>query len=369
MRNDNLKKYIYFMRLKVRIIKKLSTIKGNNSKRDMSELIPLYKQIWQDAAAKVSAEFFEISRGIWKIVLDNRMTVINNYKVELDNPVILDLAGHRSLCFQLLMENGLPVPDHLLFKYDDYIKPREFVNKNKNNHFVIKPDAGTSGARGISTHIRTLKECWSAIALASTYCEDVIIEKFITGESYRFLVLDGKVIHATRRRGYWVHSDGQSTIAQLIKLQKNLSVDLIPPINGHPSVKYNDRDLVAQLNFQDLTLNSIPDAHRRILVKSNPFVNKKFVEFRTVFNEDVTGLVSESLCKQAVQAASVLNSKFAGIDIITLDPKVPLEESGGVINEINTTPGLHHHYNLLNGRGLSPALPVLKYLLSIPNNA
>jgi cyanophycin synthetase len=58
-----------------------------------------------------------------------------------------------------------------------------------------------------------------------------------------------------------------------------------------------------------------------------------------------------------------MNSGFAGIDIITLDPSVPLSESGGVINEVNTTPGLHHHYNHANADSSGPAVDVLKCLL------
>jgi len=367
MRNDDLKKYINFLRLKAKIKKKFSAFRGNTHIKDMSEFIPMYKKIWQEAAEKVSAEFFQIDQGIWKVVYDNRMTVINNYKVELDNPVILDLAGQRSLCFRLLQEKGLPVPDHLLFKYDDLEKVKEFLKQLGENYFVIKPANGTSGARGISTHIRTLRECWSAIALASTYGEEVIIEKFIAGESYRLLVLDGKVIHVSRRRGNWIKCDGKSTIAQLIKKTDTFSHH-DPTKNDLLSIKFNDRDMTAQLKFQGLTLNSIPDAQQGVIVKSNPIANEKFLEFRTVFNEDATGMVSKDLCDQAVRAARVLNSKFAGVDIITIDPKMPLEESGGVINEINTTPGLHHHYNLQNDQGLSSAVPVLKYLLNIPEN-
>ncbi len=39
-----------------------------------------------------------------------------------------------------------------------------------------------------------------------------------------------------------------------------------------------------------------------------------------------------------------LGSRFAGVDLLTNDPTVPLAESRGVFVEINTTPGLHHHY-------------------------
>jgi glutathione synthase/RimK-type ligase-like ATP-grasp enzyme len=39
-----------------------------------------------------------------------------------------------------------------------------------------------------------------------------------------------------------------------------------------------------------------------------------------------------------------VGTRLAGIDVITTDPGVPLGESGGVILEVNATPGYHHHY-------------------------
>jgi len=112
-----------------------------------------------------------------------------------------------------------------------------------------------------------------------------------------------------------------------------------------------------------LTEESVLRKGREALVKSCDIQHAGKSELRTTFNENVTGLVCRDLRTKAVRAAYALNSEFAGVDIITLDPAVPLRESGGVINEVNTTPGLHHHYNLINGNGSSPAGDVLKYLL------
>ena len=39
-----------------------------------------------------------------------------------------------------------------------------------------------------------------------------------------------------------------------------------------------------------------------------------------------------------------VGSSFAGVDVVTVDPTRPLRDSGGVFLEINTTPGIHHHY-------------------------
>ena len=41
-----------------------------------------------------------------------------------------------------------------------------------------------------------------------------------------------------------------------------------------------------------------------------------------------------------------MGSDFLGVDVITPDPSVPLRASGGVISEVNTTPALHHHYDV-----------------------
>ncbi len=44
----------------------------------------------------------------------------------------------------------------------------------------------------------------------------------------------------------------------------------------------------------------------------------------------------------------------------------PLSETGGVVNEINTTPGLHHHYLISDRSEIYPvAIPIIKFLLKI----
>ena len=115
---------------------------------------------------------------------------------------------------------------------------------------------------------------------------------------------------------------------------------------------------------QELTIESVPDAGRNVLVQSAYAPLEKNVEIRTVFDEDATEQIGSELRDQAARAVQALGSSFAGVDVITLDPSLPLGKAGGVINEINTTPGLHHHYGLAGGRGgVAPAVRVLDRLL------
>jgi cyanophycin synthetase len=326
----------------------------------MFSLIDFYKKKWKEAGSELNANFEELAEGVWKISHANHSTMIDNYIVQLDDPVVLNIAGRKSLCSRILKEAGLTVPEHVIYTIENIDKAFKFM-ESVDGYFVVKPSNFTSGGRGISTHIKTKKECKRASALASLYSEEIIIERLIPGESYRLLILNGSMIQASRRSGLRIKGDGSSTIKELIagkmcEFTKGSINHYLPNI---------DRDLDATLSAQGLTIETIPEPCAEVLAKSNCKYTDRYVEFRTVYNEDVTAVISSKLKAQAECAAKALGSIFAGVDIITLDPSLPLEDTGGAIVEVNTTPGLHHHYNLLNGPEISPAVQVLKYLLKI----
>ena len=349
--------YLFWLQLRSRLIKRWKRLLGDDVLLDMSSLIPFYKNIWREACTKIAADFSEITDGIWKVSRNERMTLIHNYKVQIDDPVVLNIAGNKALCYRLLSEHDMPVPPYETFTIHSIGKAKEFMEKHKGSLFVVKPSQGTSGARGITTHVRSLRECTHAAALASLYGKEILIERLIPGESYRLLILDGRMIHAVRRRGMHVTGNGFSTVCQLVEEENRLRQK-----QNLPCIDI-DRDLEATLKVQGFSGQSILGEGQTILVKSYPSRQQKTSEYRTVFNEDVSESVCRGLQDEAVRAASIIQSRFAGVDIITLDLTVPLGESGGVINEINTTPGLHHHFNLTNGTGCLPAADVLNYLL------
>ena len=87
------------------------------------------------------------------------------------------------------------------------------------------------------------------------------------------------------------------------------------------------------------------------------------------YTENITGKISPSIIKTAQKAYLHLGIYFAGVDLITTDPTISLEQSCGKIIEVNTTPGLQHHYNLEGQSEIDqPAVLVLKYLLSSNNS-
>ncbi|HIQ06953.1 MAG TPA: hypothetical protein EYH35_00655 [Thiotrichaceae bacterium] len=60
-------------------------------------------------------------------------------------------------------------------------------------------------------------------------------------------------------------------------------------------------------------------------------------------NHIVRDQVHPDIISMGSQVVQQLNIELAGVDIIAEDISLPLSIENGVINEINTTPGLHHH--------------------------
>lgn len=349
------------LRLRLRVMRRLRDLLGRTASRDMARFVPFYRQIWSDAAAAIGASFEEIDPDLWQITLKDKKTIIHNFRTAIDNPVVLHLAGDKALAYRMMAASGLTVPNHRLFDYRRIQAAQTFMDQNPGSCFVVKPAWGTSGSAGVTTRIRNARQCAAAVALSSIYHEQVLIERQVCGETYRVLVLDGKPLHVVKRKGLIVVGNGRSTVRELAeeKAGKEMGASL--------RLMLDDPGFETDIRCQGLTTASVPDRDERVLIRAHLSGRATPSELRTVFTDDASAEVSEAVLEQAVQAAAALHVTFAGVDIVTVDPAIPLDRSGGAIIEINTTPGLHHHYRGGVCLGNSPTVAVLEYLLN--NNA
>jgi cyanophycin synthetase len=330
----------------------------HESTRDVyvQDRVTEYREMWRTVAARIGAQFSPLAENLWEVRLNGRKTRILNHKLEFDDPVILEMAGNKPLVYRMLKEKRLRVPDHEVFRLDDLDCADAFLRRHPRG-CVVKPASGTSSGLGITTHIRTRREVRKAAILASLHDSELLIEQMVPGESYRMLVLDGEVIHAVRRRGPRLVGDGISTVAGLIQAENESRTK-----RGESTVG-TGRDCEFTLDYQNLSLSSTPALGQSFVVQSVNDPRQRRSEVRTVYNEDVTGLVCAALKKDAGSVAETLGSRFIGVDLITKDPTIPLEDSGGAIIEANTTPGLHHHYDSRREKFPEPALRVIQALL------
>jgi len=314
-----------------------------------------YREMWRAVAEDVGGTFTALANDLWEIEAGAVMTRIQNHQTEFDNPVVLALAGNKAAVHRLLRAEGLSVPEHALFSLSELDSGCRFQHAHPKG-CVVKPANGYGG-QGVTTHVRSASEVRKAAILASLYDRDLLIEAQIPGESYRLLILEGRMIHAVRRSGPRLYGDGVSTVRQLVEAENARRRGM-----GHPELDV-DRDCVFTLDYQGLGPDSVPGQGREVLVKSVNDPMRKYVEVRTVYTDTVTDLICDAIRQDAEAAARVVGSDFLGVDVITTDPSLPLHRSGGVINEVNTTPALHHHYDPTRERYPEVAVQVLRAIL------
>ncbi len=335
----NMKNFILeCQRLVMRLLKMLEEKRGVSGQIYFQHRVPEYREMWRSVAQDVGAVFHALSEDLWELEFGGRTIRINNHQLEFDNPVTLGLAGNKPLVHQLLHKRGIAVPEFLVFQFPGLANAYQFLSRYPRG-CVIKPVAGYGG-KGVTTHIRSEKECRKAAILASVYSRELLMEPQVAGESYRLLVIEGKVVHAVRRSGLRIYGDGRHTVSELIAQENTRR-----RIQGIETLE-NDPDFQFCMAVQSLSLDAVLENGASALIRVANKTCRKRVEVRTVYDQAVTALLCDAIKKDAELAAEIVRSEFLGVDVITMDPSVPLRESGGVINEVNTTPALHHHYKI-----------------------
>lgn len=196
---------------------------------------------------------------------------------------------------------------------------------------VVKPrdcNYGTGVVAGISNR----EKIEAAYELATRYSSGIMVEKLATGAEHRLLVVGGKFVAAARGNPAYIVGDGVHTVWELVESQLNTDPrrgeDWACPlalVEDHPTVRL----VIEQEGF---TVDAVPPAGKQVMIQRNGNLGL-----------DVTDSVHSSTAAHAELAARVLNLDVAGVDIIADDISRPLEEQGGVIIEVNASPGLQMH--------------------------
>ncbi len=298
-----------------------------------------YEAVWRDAAREIGAEIESLGGGFFEICCGDLRTRVRQSCTAIDDPVTLDVAGNKPLVYRLLARHGLPTPNHVTFTLREIGQAVAFL-RNARRECVVKPADGTGAGRGVTTGITTTSQLAHAAASASVYCRDLLVEEQVEGDNYRLLYLDGELLDAIQRKPPTVVGDGKSSLASLVRQANARRAGRCA--GRCPPLLTMDLDLERTLAKQGLTLRSVPAAGSVVRLKT--VINQNLAE------DNVTATdLCDSLVQDGAQAAAAVGARLAGVDVLTPDPAVPLAEAGGVILEVNTTPGFHHHYGKPDG--------------------
>ncbi len=320
----------------------------------------VYREIWTAAAARAGADCEEIGPDVLRLERDGASTFVRQQVTALDDPVTLDLALDKPAVHRLLRGVGVPVPEHVEFGWRDLAPAERFLATG--GACVVKAADGTAGGEGttagVDTPVRLLRACLHA----ARYGERLLIERQAPGPVYRLLFLDGDLIDVIRHLPPRLEGDGRASVEDLIRAE-------------------NDRRRAAGgaagLSLLGVGLDTVFALERQSLALSSVVPRGEEVTIQTVTNdnriEDTTTVrhpLEEELVSAARRAAAAVGLRLAGVDVVTPHAGVSLERAGGVVTEVNGTPGIHHHYHVADPHEATHvAVPILERVLEAAREA
>jgi cyanophycin synthetase len=315
---------------------------------------PGYRRLWQAAAEQVGAEFVDLSDGFFEFRRGGVSARVWNHWVPFDDIVTLQVALDKALSHRLVSAAGLPIPEHAVFDAGDLAPALAFLRSTA-AACVVKPLQGAGGS-ATTAGVRTPEQLRRARLRAARRYRRLMIERQVAGDVYRVLLLDGRLLGAVRRRPPTVTGDGHSTISELIAAENERR--FLASAGARTWLLRADLDAVFALENAGLSLSAVPAEGKRVAVKTTVGQNA------AADNETVDDIVSVALVADAVRAARAVGVRLAGVDLITPDASLPLDAAGGVILEVNATPGLQYHYEVRDPVRATPVMaPILEALL------
>ncbi len=219
---------------------------------------------------------------------------------------------------------------------------------------VIKPIDGNHG-RGITVNIKNYEDALVAFHAAKNVSNRVIVERYITGEDYRLLVINYKLVAAAKRTPAHVIGDGVSTVKQLVD-----------KVNEDPRRGYGHENVLTQITINDLTKTILAAkgyTEDSIIPKGEFLILKDTANLSTGGTaEDVTDIVHSANVEMAERISRIIDLDICGIDIMTTDISQPLEDTKGAVLEVNAGPGFRMHLAPTTGLPRNVAAPVVDKL-------
>ena len=251
----------------------------------------------------------------------------------------------------LLEEAEVPIPKGDIVRSEEGLK--EAINYI-GFPVVVKPISGNHG-RGITTDINDIDEALVAFEAAKKVSRAIIVEKYITGEDYRLLVIDHKLVAAAKRTPAHVIGDGKSTIRQLVD-----------KVNEDPRRGYGHERVLTMIDIDDLTKSILKEkdyTEDTVIAKDEVLNLKDTANLSTGgTSTDVTDVVHPYNVFMAERISRIIDLDICGIDIMTNDIGQPLPDTSGAVLEVNAGPGFRMHLAPSYGLPRNVAAPVIDML-------
>ncbi len=266
------------------------------------------------------------SRRIWTAETDRTSAIAET------------ISRDKDLARSLLQSCGVPVPEGQVV--DDADEAWDAVD-DVETPLIIRPAKGLHGRSVFAgeTPQPTRENVDAAYAAADATGCAVLVERHIEGSEHRLLMVDGKLVAATRSEIVSVIGDGRSTISQLVAATQK---DLVLATNS---------EAIGEIAQQGFTPDTVPPLGREVVILSTG-----------THAHDITDNVHPATAEMAALAARVIGLDIAGVDVVCKDISRPLESQGGAIVDVNAGPGLLMHIKPASGEPRPVGKAIVEHL-------
>ncbi|MBU6224352.1 MAG: cyanophycin synthetase [Burkholderiales bacterium] len=321
-----------------------------------------------DAATERKTPFIRLTEGnLVQLGYGARQRRIWTAETDRTSAIAESISSDKDLTKRLLSQCGIPVPEgRTVTSADQAWQAAQDIGLP----VAIKPADGNRG-RGVSLNVKTenaVRAAWLAANTIGASWSDteenvpVLIERYVTGQEHRILVVGDRVIAATQGETAYVVGNGVSTVEELIESQINTDprrgASEIFPLDV---INFTDSSrgemTLLEIQRQGLEPQSIVEAGRKVIVQRNGNLNI-----------DVTDKVHPDVAATATLAARVIGLDIVGIDIVTEDIGRPMTETRGAVIEVNAGPGLLMHVKPAVGQPRPVGKAIVDHLFG-PNDS
>ncbi len=271
-------------------------------------------------------------------------------KTSKDSYISAHIMGNKQITKQILKEHGLQVPQG--GSYQNIEEAISDYPKYSHCKSVIKPNTTNYGLGidfcnpGEKTHFQ------KCIKHAFLHDSSILIEEFVEGEEYRFLVIGKKMIGVLKRDPANVIGDGKNTIQKLIQ-DKNTDPNSYKQPKEHIRLSKIEKAFLKQKNR---TPKTTPHIGQKIYLRTNSNISTGGDPI------DMTEEIHETYKEIALKASKSVSAFICGVDIIIKEPKRPATKQNHSIIELNYNPMLSMHSFPYRGKPRDTGKAMLDFL-------
>ena len=263
-------------------------------------------------------------------------------KTSLDNYASILAMENKQVTKKIVREAGIHVPEG--YEYTSAEAAKADFTLFNGKAVVIKPNQTNFGI-GITILKENTDETtfFRAIDIAFEHDSTILIEEFIEGKEYRIFVIDNEVVGILHRVPANVVGDGNKTIRELVEIKNQ------DPLRGKgyrtPLEKIQLGEAEAMfLKSQHKTFDDVPQNGEVVYLRENSNISTGGDSI------DFTDDIPDSYKQIAIQAASALNVKITGLDMMIKDYHLEAKPDNYAIIELNFNPAIHIHCHPYKGK-------------------